>query len=92
MGQAPYREVIAGIRPEHFVAVQPNTPGALPITIELLEPTGADTYAMARIGSKAVTLRFAPKQAPRVGETAWVTVDPAAVNWFDPKTEQRIAV
>ena len=73
------------------MAVPPNTPGALPITVELLEPTGADTYAMAQIGSKAVTLRFAPKQAPRVGETAWVTVDPAAVNLFDPKTEQRIA-
>jgi multiple sugar transport system ATP-binding protein len=89
-GQTPHRDVIAGIRPEHFVAVQPNAPGALPITIELLEPTGADTYAMAKIGSKAVTLRFAPKQAPGVGETAWVTIDPAAVNLFDPKTEQRI--
>jgi multiple sugar transport system ATP-binding protein len=91
LAQASRGEVIAGIRPEHFVATAPNTPGALPITIELLEPTGADTYAMARIGSKKTTLRFAPKQAPRVGETAWVTVDPAAVNLFDPKTEQRIA-
>jgi multiple sugar transport system ATP-binding protein len=83
-------EVIAGIRPEHFVTVQPGTIGALPITIEMLEPTGADTYAMARIGSKAVMLRFAPKQAPRLGETTWVTIDAAALNLFDPRTEQRI--
>jgi multiple sugar transport system ATP-binding protein len=85
------RSVIAGIRPEHFVPVAANAPGALPITVELLEPTGADTYAVARIGSKAVTLRFAPKQAPRVGETAWIGIDPAAVNLFDPTSEQRIA-
>ena len=85
------RSVIAGIRPEHFVPVAANAPGAVPIKVELLEPTGADTYAVARIGSKAVTLRFAPKQAPRVGDTAWVGIDPAAVNLFDPKSEQRIA-
>ena len=88
--QTPHRDVIAGVRPEHFVAAAPEMPGALPVTIELLEPTGADTYAMARIGGKAVTLRFAPKQAPKVGDTAWVSVDPAAVNLFDPKTEQRL--
>ena len=60
------------------------------ITVELLEPTGADTYATARLGGKAVTLRFAPKQAPSVGDTAWLTIDPAAVNLFDPKSELRI--
>ena len=86
------RSVIAGIRPEHFVPVSANTPGAISIAVELLEPTGADTYATARIGGKAITLRFAPKQAPRVGETAWVGVDPAAINLFDPKSEQRIAI
>lgn len=83
-------DVIAGIRPEHFLICPPNTMNALPITVEMLEPTGADTYAMTRIGNKGVTLRFAPKQAPRVGETAWVTIDPAALNLFDPNTEQRI--
>jgi multiple sugar transport system ATP-binding protein len=91
MRQTPDQEVIAGIRPEHFVPVLANTAGALPITVELLEPTGADTYAMARIGGKAVTVRFAPKQAPGVGETIWVSIDPAAINLFDPKSEQRIA-
>ncbi len=91
VGAMAGRSVIAGIRPEHFVPVASNAPGAVPITVELLEPTGADTYAVARIGSKAVTLRFAPKQAPRVGDTAWVGIDPAAVNLFDPKSEQRIA-
>jgi multiple sugar transport system ATP-binding protein len=90
-GHTQAREVIAGIRSEHFVTVQPGTIDALPVTVEILEPTGADTYALARIGSKAVTLRFAPKQAPRLGETVWVTIDPAALNLFDPITEQRIS-
>jgi hypothetical protein len=43
------------------------------------------------LGGKAVTLRYAPKQAPAVGETAWVSVDPAAINLFDAQTERRIA-
>ena len=84
-------DVIAGIRPEHFALVAPQSPGAVPITVELLEPTGADTYGTARLGGKPVTLRFAPKQAPRVGETAWLAIDPAAVNLFDPKSELRIS-
>ncbi len=88
-GNIPQQEVIAGIRPENFLMAQPNSIGALPVTIDMLEPTGADTYAMAHIGSKAVTLRFAPKQAPRLGDTVWVTVDPDALNLFDPKTELR---
>jgi multiple sugar transport system ATP-binding protein len=83
-------DVIAGIRPEHFALAPPQSPGAVPITVELLEPTGADTYATGRLGGKPVTLRFGPKQAPGVGETAWLAIDAAAVNLFDPKSELRI--
>jgi multiple sugar transport system ATP-binding protein len=83
-------EVIAGIRPEHFALVAPQSPGAIAVIVELLEPTGADTFALARLGGKPVTLRFAPKQAPSVGDTAWLAIDPAAVNVFDPKSELRI--
>jgi multiple sugar transport system ATP-binding protein len=90
-GHAPPYDVVVGIRPEGFIAAQPNAIGALPVTIEMLEPTGADTYAMARIGSKAVTLRFTPKLAPRLGETVWVSLDPAALNLFDPETELRLS-
>jgi multiple sugar transport system ATP-binding protein len=89
-GAASSGEVIAGIRPEHFTLAAPDAPGAVPLTIELLEPTGADTYALAQLGGKPVTVRFAPKQAPGVGETAWLAIDPAAVNLFDPKSELRI--
>ena len=83
--------VIAGIRPEHFMPAAPQTEGAIALTIDLLEPTGADTFAVARLGGKAVTLRYAPKQAPHVGATVWVSVDPAEIHLFDPQTEQRIA-
>jgi multiple sugar transport system ATP-binding protein len=90
-GSAASGAVIAGIRPEHFSPAAPQAAGAIPVTVELLEPTGADTFAVAQLGGKAVTLRYAPKQAPEVGETAWVSIDPAAINLFDVKTERRIA-
>jgi multiple sugar transport system ATP-binding protein len=90
MPPAGEEKVILGLRPEHARPVAPGTPGALPVAIDLVEPTGADTYAMGTLGATRVTLRFAPKETPAVGETAWVVPDLAAATLFDPVTEQRL--
>jgi hypothetical protein len=41
-------------------------------------------------GSTRATFRFAPKQTPQAGETAWIVPDLAAATLFDPRTEQRL--
>jgi len=83
------RNVILGARPEHFTEAQPGEAGALPVRIDIVEPTGADTFAIAQINGQRTTLRFAPKRA-RAGEQAWVRLDAGSISLFDPKTERRI--
>lgn len=43
------RNVFLGGTLEHFGEVHPGKPDALPIKVDLMEPTGADTFAFARI-------------------------------------------
>jgi multiple sugar transport system ATP-binding protein len=85
------RAVTLGIRPENFEAVPAQTPGSVPIQIDFLEPTGADTFASARLGAHRINVRFAPKAAPTAGDTVWVRVDAASINLFDVNTQKRLA-
>jgi multiple sugar transport system ATP-binding protein len=84
------RPVILGLRPEHARPVGAGTPGAVALRVEMTEPTGADTFATGMAGSTRATFRFAPKQTPQAGETAWIVPDLAAATLFDPRTEQRL--
>ncbi len=67
-----------------------HTPGVLQATVELLEPTGADTFAMLTLGPHRVNMRFSPKQAPRLGDTLRLSVDAGAVHLFDTASELRL--
>jgi multiple sugar transport system ATP-binding protein len=82
--------VVVGIRPEHFHATRPDTPGALPVTVDLTEPTGADTYVAGRLGGQKVTLRCSPKDPLRPGDTAWFGIDTEAISVFDPTSQLRL--
>ncbi len=84
------QSVVLGLRPEHVRLAAPGAPGSVPVAIDLIEPTGADTFAMGLMGTSRVTFRFAPKETPRVGETAWIIPDLSAATLFDPRTEQRL--
>jgi multiple sugar transport system ATP-binding protein len=88
----PGTRAILGIRPEHFHLTAPETPGALPVQVELTEPTGADTFIAGRLGGQKVTLRCSPKDLLRPGDTAWFGIDGDAISLFDPQTQLRIPV
>jgi multiple sugar transport system ATP-binding protein len=85
------RRVLAGLRPEHFQPCAQGTPGALRAGVEILEPTGADTFATVRLGPQATTVRYAPKLAPAVGDAAWLTVASDAISLFDADGGTRLA-
>jgi multiple sugar transport system ATP-binding protein len=91
-GQAPDAagQVILGLRPEQARTAEPGSPGAVPFAVEMIEPTGADTFAVGLLGSTRATFRFAPKDTPAVGEVAWLRPDLTAATLFDPQTEQRL--
>ena len=86
------REVLLGIRPEALTEAGTSThPGqaSFEATIDILEPTGADTYAFISLGGKSVTARCRPRVFDRRGPARF-QLDTASVLVFDPKTEQRL--
>ena len=90
------RRVVLGIRPENLtrydhrrVEEQPYL-GTIDAPVEVVEPTGAETIAVVRIGSREVIARFEPNAAPAVGERVTLGVDMAKACLFDPETEMLI--
>ena len=89
------RDVILGIRPEHISRDGANGSagpdrGRLTLPVELVEPTGSETHAVLRLGRHELTARFAPNQAPKVGETVALSVDMTQACVFDAVTELAI--
>jgi sn-glycerol 3-phosphate transport system ATP-binding protein len=83
--------VLAGIRPEH-VRLAPEESGALPLTVEQVEPLGADTLVHGRLGTSGppLTLRLADVQRlPRQTRLA-VAFQTAKLHFFDPETKTRL--
>ena len=90
------RQVILGIRPEHLsrydAAAMAGKPGiaSLSALVEVVEPTGAETIALLRLGDREITGRFDPDEAPRMGETMLLGVDMTRACLFDPDTQRLI--
>jgi multiple sugar transport system ATP-binding protein len=88
-------EIVLGIRPEHFCRYHPgiaDRQGMATFTapVEVVEPTGAETMAVMRIGEREVVGRFTPDEAPRMGEDLLLGVDMSRACLFDPATQRLI--
>ena len=91
------REIIAGVRAE-AISYGPPPSGSdaqyrqmVNATIEVTEPTGADTLAVLTVGGHEFTARLGPDVNLRSGETAAFNVDLSKLVCFDPQTQKRIA-
>lgn len=89
------REVILGLRPESIA--DPGTARAhlghlhpLETSVEIIEPTGADTLAVIDLGGKEAVARLPAETAARAGERHVFMVDMSKAVLFDPRTESRI--
>ena len=84
--------VILGIRPEHLSRYRPESarPGTATMTapVEVVEPTGAETMAVMRIGERELVGRFTPDEAPKMGEQLQLAVDMTRACLFDPDTQR----
>ena len=87
------RRVMLGIRPENLTRYDRRRTeekpylGTFQAPVEVVEPTGAETITIVRIGSREVIARFEPDAAPSVGETVTLAVDMAKACLFDPETQ-----
>jgi multiple sugar transport system ATP-binding protein len=91
------REVVLGIRPEciaeptrHF-SDAPDAVLTIAAPVEMIEPTGAETIVVLRIGDDRALGRVSPDLRHRLGETAQFAVDTRKISLFDPGTGDRIA-
>jgi len=90
------RRVVLGIRPENLTrydsrwAEERRHLGTIQAPVEVVEPTGAETIAVVRIGSREVIACFEPNAAPSVGDTVTLGVDMAKACLFDAETEMLI--
>ena len=79
--------VTYGIRPEHLTLAGS---GGVPGEIIVVEPTGAETELLIKVGEEQVTLRTHGRPHVNPDEKVQLAVDPANVHLFDRGTGQRL--
>jgi multiple sugar transport system ATP-binding protein len=91
------REVVLGIRPEciaeptrHF-SDAPDAVLTMDAQVEMMEPTGAETIVVLRLGEERALGRVSPDMRLRSGESARFAIDSRKICLFDPATGDRIA-
>ncbi|QFU17162.1 ABC transporter ATP-binding protein [Microvirga thermotolerans] len=67
-GLADGSRLTVGIRPEHLQIVPAGTPGAIPATVSVVEPTGSDTTVIARAEGGSLTVVVRDRVALRPSE------------------------
>jgi multiple sugar transport system ATP-binding protein len=87
----PGRALILGVRPEELELCDPTASGTtLRGTVDVVEPLGADTMVVLRIGSHAVTVRVKPSLRIAPEDTVGVVVNPLCWSLFDAETGKAI--
>jgi len=85
------RRVVLGIRPEELGLPPAN--GAARCVVELaklaVEPTGADSHVIFRLGHQKITGRFKPGEVP-IGEHPPIAFDLSRASLFDAESGRRL--
>jgi multiple sugar transport system ATP-binding protein len=100
------RDVLVGLRPEHFEAADDNGHGAtvLPADVEVTEQLGPETYAYFRVEgldvveigerpvelAKALTARLDPRTSVEPGQRLGLAVEPTGIRLFDAENGEAL--
>ncbi|UWR26459.1 sn-glycerol-3-phosphate ABC transporter ATP-binding protein UgpC [Sulfitobacter sp. S223] len=86
------QDVIIGVRPEHIGDVngQNEDMQAAECLIDIVEPAGADTFAVMQLGGKHVTARLSSDTNATAGVAQKLAFDLAKVSYFSPDTGLRL--
>ncbi len=87
-GAIPAGPVQVGVRPEQIVLTPAGE--TLEATIEVVEPTGPETFVVLRLGASEITARFPAGCRLRKGEAVPIGVDASRLVLFDAATDERI--
>ena len=86
-------DVILGVRPEDIsdASLRANNEAQeADCVIEIVEPAGADTFAVMELGGKHVTARLHSETSAKAGETQRLAFDLGKVSYFAPDTGKRL--
>ncbi|MDR2567161.1 MAG: sn-glycerol-3-phosphate ABC transporter ATP-binding protein UgpC [Bifidobacteriaceae bacterium] len=93
-------KLTVGFRPENLEPATVDTPGAIPVEIDIVEELGSDAYAYGSLkGSDPETTtlqggsliaRVDPRAVPRKGETVYFTVRAGEQHNFSASTGERL--
>lgn len=65
--------------------------GDIPLTVDVIEPTGAETHVVGRLGGAEITGVFRERVAVEPGSAMQIGVTPAGVHLFDEASGQRVS-
>ncbi len=85
--------VIVGVRPEDIADAALGRVGdtqEAECLIDIVEPAGADTFAVMQLGGKHVTARLHAETDATAGEAQKLAFDLAKVSYFEPDTGLRL--
>lgn len=83
--------VKVGIRPEHFVLANGAEQQSMSAIVEVVEPTGADTYVFGRLAGHAICAVFDDQSNYQPGEKLTLQTKPDRVHIFDAASGQRLS-
>ncbi len=88
-------ELVLGVRPESAQLAELEAPGAMALTVSLVEELGADAYVYGTLagdspGERPWVVRCTGRDAPRIGDRVGVTVDGGEAHLFDARTGLRV--
>jgi len=85
------QRVAYGIRPEHLELARSSGEPSVPGEIVVVEPTGAETELLVKVGDAQIVLVTHGRPVVSPGDRIAVALDPAMVHVFDKETGQRLA-
>ena len=85
LSSAPKDGAVYGLRPESM-----HLGGDVPLTIDVVEPTGSETHVLGRLGGTEVVGVFRDRISARPGEEIRVSVESQATHLFDAASGARV--
>ena len=82
------KAILLGLRPEHIRLSDSATWRGV---VNLVEPTGADTYVVVDTPAGKVTVRAAPQTRVRPGDAVGLDIQADHVTWFDQTSTLRMS-
>ncbi|GIG53716.1 ABC transporter ATP-binding protein [Demequina activiva] len=97
--------VVLGFRPESLDRVAPNSEGAIPIAVDVVEELGSDAFVYGEVpnefgeaqdlhfsaGDSQMIVRIDPRDVPKKGDTVWVTIREGEQHVFSAATGERLS-